>query len=78
MSPANTAYATSAKTYTGSCFCIQIESDAVFTTLTGMLGEAYAGVTFVAGRRYYGNFSTIKLASGTAVLYFASNNWTSV
>lgn len=76
MSPADTLYATSAKTYTGSIFCIQIESDAIFTTCTGMNGEAITGVTFTAGRRYYGNFSVIKLASGTAILYAASANTT--
>lgn len=78
MSPADTLYATSAKTYTGSFFCIQIETDVIFTTCTGFNGESISGVTFSAGRRYYGNFSNIKLASGTAILYAATANTTAI
>jgi hypothetical protein len=41
----------------------------VFTTLTGMGGDALAGVTFPAGVTYWGNFTAVTLASGSVVLY---------
>lgn len=48
---------------------INIIADAVFTTLTGMTGDALAGVTFAAGTWIYGKFTAVTLASGKAVLY---------
>lgn len=70
MSPSRTVLETGTTAHTGlACFAITILSDVVFTTLTGMSGDALTAVTFPAGITIYGNFTAVTLASGSAVLY---------
>ena len=57
---------------TGNFYAIQIISAAVFASggLVGNLGgDTYNGVTFPAGTTIFGNFSSIKLVSGTVIAY---------
>lgn len=72
MSPAKTVFESGTDTRTGSIFAILVVADCVFTTLTGMSGDSISGVTFTAGMTLYGNFSTVKLASGSVILYYAT------
>ena len=54
----------------GNWYAIQFIADTVFTGLTGNWGgDSTSGITFKAGTVAYGNFTAIKLASGTAIAY---------
>ena len=51
------------------CGAIQMLADTVFSTLTGMAGDAIAGGTFPKGLTIYGQFTAITLTSGSIVFY---------
>ena len=67
--PNAVAYLTGTAPQTGTFTAIDILTDTVFTTLTGMNGSSISGVTFTAGRIIYGPFTTITLASGSVLVY---------
>ena len=74
MSPSKTVLETGTTAHTteslGSpCVAIGIVSDTIFTTLTGVTGDALTAVTFPAGMIIYGNFSAVTLTSGSVLLY---------
>jgi hypothetical protein len=58
---------------TDKWFAIQVINDAVFTTLTELGADGTAdyttGITYSAGLIIYGQFRTIKLASGAVRAY---------
>ena len=58
----------------GKWFAIQIVEEAQFTTLSdaSMTGDA-TGMVFAAGILIFGSFTTIRLASGSAIAYKLSS-----
>lgn len=70
MSPSRATLETGTTAHANlQCFAITFVTDTVFTTLTGLSGDAVASVTFPAGLTIYGNFTAITLASGSVVFY---------
>lgn len=65
----------STTTYNGNWYAIQVLTNATFTTLSfssnGWTGDSISGYAFPAGTTIFGNFSTIKLASGSVIAYTA-------
>ena len=72
MHPSKTQLESGTTANTGPIYAISMVTDVTFTTLTGMDGDSVAGVTFPAGLTIYGSFPAVTLATGTAILYFAS------
>lgn len=69
-SPSKSTLETGTTALTGlHCFAFVIINDAVFTTLTGMSGDALTAISFKAGTLVEGNFTAITLASGAIVIY---------
>lgn len=67
-------FVTDTATYTGEYYAIEAISDCVFTTLVSTNmdnASAWASipVTLTEGRVLNANFTTVKLASGRAILY---------
>lgn len=58
-------------THTGNYFALQCVTDVTLTTLTGNIEGTVTGITYPAGLIIYGEFTTITLASGTAILYLS-------
>jgi len=59
---------------TGPWDCIEAVGDTTFTTLSGRVPIGYAGTaTLKDGRRLFGHFTTITLASGAVIAYKAQN-----
>jgi len=58
---------------TGTWYCIQTLAATVFTTLTDSTrgGTSVGSFSFPAGTTFFGNFTTIQLASGTCIAYTA-------
>jgi hypothetical protein len=70
MAPGRTYLETGTTAHTNlACFAILIVEDTVFTTNSGLSGDSFVAVTFVAGSTLYGNFRDVTLASGSVILY---------
>lgn len=54
---------------TGPYYSITVVDEAVFETLTGMGGDSIAAVAFPTGLTLFGNFTAIKLVSGSVIAY---------
>jgi hypothetical protein len=54
----------------GDWFCIDVLSDAVFTTLTGNM-TGVGSTSFPAGTQLFGRFTAITLSSGSVIAYNA-------
>jgi hypothetical protein len=75
---------TSTAARTGTWCVIEVLEDAIFTlltntapqTLNAVANAAFGSLTLAAGRRIYGRFTAITLASGSVIAYRGSQDST--